>query len=474
MSTDLSWNLAFETGIEMIDAKHRQMMELLNVASPLLLAPDGIKSVTLQRALNQLLKSAESHLDDARKLMASCALAPEFVSTYEKQVYDFIAELRSLLHPVEGDILDGATRLRFLTNLLTYQILDAAQMMAAQIRLIKQGSIATDALMNARNLCNPAANELMQQILPGLCQSLAARNRGLRRLVDERTREIVFENEQLTAALGKMEQAQSQLLQSEKMASIGQLAAGVAHEINNPVGYVNSNLGTLKTYVGRLLEILEIYTELEPFLKEAPELKQRLADAKAKADLEYLRTDVLDLLHESEDGLARVRRIVSDLKDFSHVDSVEWQEVDINAGLESTLNVVWNEIKYKAEVVKEYGQLPLVRCVGGQINQVIMNLLVNAAQAIEERGYINIGTRTEGDQVVIEISDTGKGISPDSLSRIFEPFFTTKPVGKGTGLGLSIAWDIVHKHGGSIVASSEKGQGTTFKLTLPVAGPVPD
>ncbi len=262
---------------------------------------------------------------------------------------------------------------------------------------------------------------------------------------------------ELASKVHELQETQSQLLQSEKMAAIGQLAAGVAHEINNPIGFVNSNLGTLKNYTGQLVDLAERSRK-----GEASE-----ADFVA-ADFDYLKTDIDDLLRESRDGLERVKKIVADLKDFSHVDESEWQEADLNAGIESTLNVVWNELKYKAEVVRESGDLPKVPCVAAQINQVVMNLLVNAAHAIEQRGTITVRTGCDATQAWIEVSDTGRGIAPAAMQRIFEPFYTTKPVGKGTGLGLSLSYDIVKKHGGRIDFSSEVGVGTTFRPSLPL------
>jgi len=270
----------------------------------------------------------------------------------------------------------------------------------------------------------------------------------------------------------ELQATQSRLLQSEKMASIGQLAAGVAHEINNPVGFVTSNMGTLRVYVARLMTLLDAYEEVEGRLPALPEAdRQRLDKVRAEADLAFLREDIADLLMESQDGLERIRRIVADLKDFSHVDEAEWQQADINAGIESTLNVVWNELKYRADVVRELGELPPVRCLAAQLNQLFMNLLINAAQAMESRGTITVRTRHAGPDVMIEISDTGKGMEAAVQARIFEPFFTTKPVGKGTGLGLSIAWDIVSKHDGELQVSSAPERGTTFSIRLPVRGP---
>jgi two-component system, NtrC family, sensor kinase len=261
---------------------------------------------------------------------------------------------------------------------------------------------------------------------------------------------------ELASKIQEVEDTQRQLLQSEKLASIGQLAAGVAHEINNPVGFVNSNLGSLRNYSQQMIALLE----------QCRNGQASEADFRA-VDFDYLRSDVLDLLQESQDGLLRVTRIVNDLKDFSRVDRAEEQDFDLNSGLESTLNVVWNELKYKAEVIRDYGEIPLLRCVGAQINQVAMNLLLNAAHAIAEHGTITLRSGHDADTVWFEVIDSGSGIAPEVLSRIFEPFFTTRPVGKGTGLGLSMSYDIVQKHGGRIEVSSQPGQGSSFRVSLP-------
>ncbi len=275
---------------------------------------------------------------------------------------------------------------------------------------------------------------------------------------------------QLQEAHRHLQESHEQLLQSEKLASIGQLAAGVAHEINNPVGYVYSNLGTLQEYADGLCQMLESYEQLESLIPEDTPDLQRLKDLKVRLDVDYLKDDVRNLVSESREGIARVKGIVQDLKDFSHVDEAEWQWADLHRGLDSTLNIVNNEIKYKAKVVKEYGELPSIECLASQLNQVFMNLLVNAAHAIEEQGVITIRTGTEGDDKVwVEISDTGSGITAENMKKIFDPFFTTKGVGKGTGLGLSLSYGIINKHGGTINVDSEVGKGTTFKILLPVS-----
>ena len=329
-------------------------------------------------------------------------------------------------------------------------------------------------LLNSEGACIGAIETLQDVTDRHLAEErLLAQQNQLEQQVSQRTSQLAEANIALEAdrkaleeLLSRVEEAQQQLLQSEKMAAIGQLAAGVAHEINNPVGFVNSNLGTLKTYINDLLGVIDAYEAVAAGGDAAG-----IEKARKKADIDFLREDLPSLLAESQEGLGRVTKIVQDLKDFSRVDQAEYQLADLNAALESTLNVVWNELKYKAEVVRELGDVPEIECVPAQINQVFMNLLVNAAQSIETRGRITIRSGEENRHVWFEIADTGKGMTPEVCKRIFEPFFTTKPVGKGTGLGLSISYDIiVKKHRGRFDVTSTPGIGTTFKLWLPIHG----
>ena len=281
--------------------------------------------------------------------------------------------------------------------------------------------------------------------------------------------ELIKTNRDLKEVNSKLSDAQSKLIQSEKLASIGQLAAGVAHEINNPIGFIFSNFGTLEQYLEDLFQMLDAYEQAEASVSDGTALA-RIRSLKADLDIDYLKEDIPNLVRESRDGIQRVRKIVQDLKDFSRVDArQEWESVDLHAGIDSTLNIVNNEIKYKADVLKHYGALPEVQCLPSELNQVFMNLLVNAAHAITaERGTITISTGVEGPNVWVEVADTGAGIAQENLKRIFDTFFTTKPVGKGTGLGLSLSYGIVQKHSGRMEVHSELGVGTRFRITLPI------
>ncbi|MGF6489922.1 ATP-binding protein [Pseudomonas frederiksbergensis] len=291
----------------------------------------------------------------------------------------------------------------------------------------------------------------------------------LEHLVDQRTAQFKQASEALQREIDERKQLESQLVQSEKLASLGQLAAGVAHEINNPIGFISSNLGALDGYFKQLQDMLNAYREAETAIGSS-EVIEQLGKLRERVELDFLREDIPLLIKESKEGIGRVGQIVKDLKDFSRVDSnQEWQWTNLQQGIESTLNIVANELKYKADVVKEFQQLPDIECLPSQINQVIMNLIVNASQAMgPERGTITLRTGVEGETVSIEIADTGIGIEPDNLQKIFDPFYTTKPVGQGTGLGLSLSYGIVKKHRGDISVRSEVGVGSTFRVELPV------
>ncbi len=471
------WTERFETGIEFVDRQHRQLVDTTNQLGELLLAGEGIRDEELQALFQKLAEYGRHHFTDEEALTAKAGLDPrhrEQHAAHHRQFFEQILGMQraraSMAHRAEA--IQG-----FLAAWLTVHILGEDQAMARQIVRIQNGESAAAAYDAEQRTLDPAmavlldALERLYFLLAEQNKNLAQTNLGLEERVATRTRELAdanarleSEQDELTALLGKVESAQQQLLQSEKMAAIGQLAAGVAHEINNPIGFVNSNLGTLKTYSAQILKLLDTYEKLGINGDQSA-----IDAARAEADIDFVREDLPALLAESQEGLSRVTKIVQDLKDFSHVDQTGHQLSDLNAAMESTLNVVWSELKYKAEVVRELGDIPEVDCVPAQINQVFMNLLVNAAQAIETTGRITVRSGFENQHVWFEVLDTGKGMPEEVRKRIFEPFYTTKPVGKGTGLGLSISYDIiVKKHGGRIDVTSEPGLGTCFRLWLPL------
>lgn len=280
-------------------------------------------------------------------------------------------------------------------------------------------------------------------------QASEARYRELSQQLEERVQQQVR----------VIETTQLQLYQAEKMASIGQLAAGVAHEINNPIGFIRSNLGTARGYVERLQQFAPAICANPP-----------LAEAWKRADMDFLIEDFGALLKESVDGADRVARIVADLKGFSNVDHAEVEVVDLNDSLRSVCNVAHAQVSPKAEVVMDLGELPPLRCHAGRLNQVFLSLLLNAAQAMDARGEIRIRSRHAGSELRVEFADTGHGIAQDVLERIFDPFFTTRDVGRGTGLGLTVSRDVIAAHGGRIEVQSAPGKGSAFTVVLPAGG----
>jgi len=279
--------------------------------------------------------------------------------------------------------------------------------------------------------------------------------------------------------LSEMNELRNQVLQSEKMASIGQLAAGVAHEINNPMGFIHANLFQMAEYVTDLNRVWgdvgALQTAIERNdMEQAREASIKLARSTEEVDASFLLSDLAKAIRESQEGSERIRHIVQDLRDFSHHDTAERVIANLNQCLDSTANIVWPMMKHVAELEKAYGDLPDIVCFPMQMKQVFMNLLVNAIQAIEEKvgdagetGHIRLQTTALDEHIEVLVSDTGAGIAPENLDRIFAPFFTTKKVGAGTGLGLSTCYNLVRRHGGSLTADSRVGEGTTFRLLLP-------
>ncbi|MBK9443058.1 MAG: bacteriohemerythrin [Comamonadaceae bacterium] len=476
---NLKWETYFETGIAVVDQQHRGLVDIINEAAPGLALPGGPDMQAIGAVLDRLFDYAASHFKTEEDLMTLHKLDARYVAHHcaiHAKFVDQVVGMRTLLSS-DGALEVGPSRLRYLTSWLTIHILDEDRRFARHVALVEAGESASGAyeIVAKNNRSIDPARAALETALGDLYvvlgehnKTLQQANAKLQQARDQLEMRVQERTNELSGALEQMKLTQSQLLQSEKMAAVGQLAAGVAHEINNPIGFVNSNLGSLKHYVAQLLNVISAYEAMETESSPLAERQQHLAQARAVADLDYMKADVVNLLNESVDGLERVKKIVQDLKDFSRVDQAEWQDADLNAGLESTLNVIAHELKYRANVVKHFAPLPLLRCLPSQLNQVFMNLLLNAAQALEGPGEINITTGFSEDTVWIEIRDNGKGIPTDLQKRIFEPFFTTKPVGKGTGLGLAIAFDIVQKkHGGRIEVDSAPGQGSTFRINLP-------
>lgn len=290
--------------------------------------------------------------------------------------------------------------------------------------------------------------------------------------LQKRKEKAIKKNTLLHCTLEQLKATQAQLLQQEKLASIGQLAAGVAHELNNPLGFVSGNFAVLKDYITILNEYIKLNESL--ITKHLPSEKNIIEEFKESNDIEFISEDLNSLFEESEEGIQRAIKIVKNLKDFSRIDSEEKSLYDLNKGIESTINVAKNEYQYVADIATNLEDLPIIEANGGEINQVILNILVNAAQAISEmklneKRKITITTSKNDSFIFCEIEDNGPGMSDTVKKRVFDPFFTTKEIGKGTGLGLNISYNIiVKKHKGNLSVESEIGKGTKFIIKLPI------
>jgi signal transduction histidine kinase len=341
---------------------------------------------------------------------------------------------------------------------------------------LSQGVFTSDRLQVIKLLMSQAAISLQNA---QLYSQLEDYSYTLAQKVEERTQELQAKATQLEATLQKLYATQSQLIQTEKMSSLGQLVAGIAHEINNPVNFIHGNLNHTHEYITSLSELIDLYQELSP--QPQPKIQAKIAEI----DLEFLVEDLPKILGSMTTGTERIRQIVESLRNFSRLDESELKPIDIHSGIESTLLILQHRLKanekhQEIQVIKDYGKIPLINCYASALNQVFMNILSNGIDALRQaqdnganlkkKPTLMLQTSVhDADNVVIRIADNGIGIDPSTLNKIFEPFFTTKPVGKGTGLGLSVSYSIiVEKHQGSIKVNSTLGEGTEFAIVLPM------
>jgi signal transduction histidine kinase len=278
--------------------------------------------------------------------------------------------------------------------------------------------------------------------------------------------ELTIQKDELLKTLENLKHAQTQLVQSEKMASLGQLVAGIAHEINNPVNFISAGVDSLTTNLEEIRQVLDIYHKITT--SNVAEKLKEIEDLKEKVEYRVAIREINKLIESIKNGTNRTTEIVRGLRTFSRLDEDILKMADIHEGLDSTLILLHNKYKNRIEIIENYADLPLIECYPGQLNQVFMNLLSNAVDAIEDKGKIFITTSVLDEFVQISIKDTGQGIPENIMEKIFDPFYTTKGVGKGTGLGLSISQSIIEKHNGSIKVKSEKRKGTEFIISLPV------
>jgi len=366
-------------------------------------------------------------------------------------------------------IISGNITLSFVFILLAYAV---ARIMARSVtKPIKElvigaeqfskGNLKYKAKVNSDDELGNLANSFNE-----IAEKLDFLYSSLEQKVKDRTNELSVKNEQLEKAYVELKDAQTMLIHNEKMTSLGQLVAGVAHELNNPINFIYGNMEHLKNYSSDLIKIVNNIGELSD--KLSPDISEEFNKIKEEKEFDYIVEDLPDLIKSCKDGAERCKQIILDLKNFSRLDEAEIKEVDIHEGLDSTLNILLNKYKNKIILHKQYGNIPRLACYAGQLNQVFMNIIDNASQAVGEKGDVIVKTDFIDNNIIVIIEDNGKGIDKKNLSKIFDPFFTTKAVGEGTGLGLSISYKIVKSHGGTIDVESEKDKGTKFTIKLPI------
>ncbi|MCQ4574462.1 MAG: ATP-binding protein [Candidatus Brocadiales bacterium] len=364
--------------------------------------------------------------------------------------------------------------------LTAYTITKPVKNFVKDIKIISGGNLDHQVNIRSRNEIGQLAsefNKLTKNLKNTLTEKdnyaneLADLNTNLEEKVRERTVALQKSHQDLEKAYKELQGAQAQLVQSEKMASLGQLVAGIAHELNNPVSFIYGNMDHLEEYINNIKEILSGFRDLKSV---SPEEKKQMDHLIQEIDLDFLLKDLDKLIKSCKNGAERTKDIVASLRSFSRLDEAALKRADIHEGINSTLEILTHLYKNRINVHKEYGDIPKINCFAGELNQVFMNLLANAAQAIEDKGDVWIKTEKTDTKVKISIRDSGKGISEENKKKLFTPFFTTKPVGKGTGLGLSISYGIIEKHQGRIWAESKVGEGTTFNIELPIEGPKQD
>ncbi len=358
---------------------------------------------------------------------------------------------------------------------LVTKISEPIAKLATGTRRIARGDLSHEVEINTEDEIGELAHSFnfMMHELRYSRQELELWAQTLEQRVQERTCEIQEKNRQLTDLVETMKRIQEQLVHSEKMASLGQLVAGIAHEINNPVNFISSNISPLKQYIADVKEILQRYEQMQCL---QPEQQAEIDILKESLDFDFLLEDLDDLIRDIETGAVRIKDIVLDLRNFSRLDEAELKTIDIHQSLDTTLNLLGHLYENRITVHKAYGDIPPVECYAGQLNQVFMNILANAAQAFDTKGNVWITTSIQAaskrpgasPRIHIIIRDDGRGIPDDVLPKIFDPFFTTKDVGEGTGLGLSIAYGIIEKHRGDIRVKSHMNEGTEFEIEIPL------
>lgn len=386
------------------------------------------------------------------------------VSLSEEDIFSSVRELRIIL-------IAGVSLTSLLVVILTFHI---ARIFSVPIKdltrsaqQLAKGNLSRRADVRSSDEIGRLASSfnLMASSLEERSRQLTSLNKNLEEKVRARTQALEDANREMAEAYHELKETQFQLVQSEKLASLGQLVAGIAHEIKNPLNFIYGNTGFLRDYIEKIEQLVALY-EKEALLEG--ESREKVEKFKEEIGYRFIIQDLGTLVDNFEEGAERIHSIVGDLRTFSRIETGEFKEIDLHEAIDLALNLLHNEFKGRIEIVRNYGSIPRVEGQAGKINQVLMNLLINAGQAIPEQGRITITTRKAGDYAEIIIEDDGEGMTPEELEHIFEPFFTTKPIGAGTGLGLSISFAIIQDHKGTITVNSKPGEGARFCVSLPI------
>lgn len=472
----LTWTDRFLTGLPMVDTQHEKLVALINRFGELNARRAEVPREQLEAVVGELARYAHTHFVDEEALMHARGVDSRFITSHSALHAHFLRDVEQMRASKFLDAPETSrVLLRFLLHWLAFHILGIDMQLARQVERLDRGESAAAAYAAEVHAAEGPAT-LLLGALDDLMRVVAERNRELteaNRTLEARVAERTAE---LQVSLQTLRATQAQLVEAEKLASVGQLASGVAHEINNPLAFISSNLAVLGDHADSLLQVIDTAQALEPQL--AAPGRAALRQAIEKADLTFVRADLKGLLDQSREGVTRVQSIVRDLKGFTHVDGGSCIELDLNQAVEATLKMVPADRRQGVAVVTRFGAAPRVRCHAAQVNQSLLALVQNALQAVRDReqhpGTVTVRTGLEGALAFIEVADTGIGMTPEVLAHCFEPFFSTRPPGKGTGLGLTTAYNCAQAHGGRLEATSRPGEGSTFRLWLSQQGPAKD
>lgn len=468
----LIWSDRFVTGLPLVDEQHQRLVQLINAFGELTARNAQVSREELEAVADELVRYAHSHFVDEEAQMRATGLDPRFVTSHAAEHARFMRDVGQMRGSgVFSEANTSGVLLRFLLHWLAFHILGIDMQMARQTERIAKGESAASAYAaEVKEVEGPA--QLLLAALDDLMRVIALRNEALTVANATLEARVAERTAELQHTVDALRSTQVKLVETEKLASVGQLASGLAHEINNPMAFISANLNALAEHATALLDVAAAAEAVEP--KLPADDRARLQQAREDADLAFIRDDVGVLIEETRSGVKRVQDIVRDLKDFSQVESERLVAADLKACVEATLKVINPRHRVGVTFTTVFGEVPRLRCQAAQVNQALHGLVLNAAQAVQSTpggvGRVEVRTLVEGEAAIVEVSDTGVGMTPEVLGRVFEPFFTTRPPGQGVGLGLSTAYNCARAHGGALEARSKVGLGSTFRLVLPFTG----